>query len=83
MEWAWFFSTQYQDTQSGHRNIRLLRSHRQKYSYTNTPLRKAVKAHLLLSVEKCNLKTKTKKQPGEKTVVKVSRLLGTMGMFIK
>lgn len=48
-------------TQSGRRNIRLLRSHRQKYSYTNTPLRKAVKAHLLLSVEKCNLKKKQKK----------------------
>ncbi len=82
MEWAWFFSTQYQETESGHRNIRLLRSHRQKYSYTNTPLRKAVKAHLLLSVEKCNL-IKNKKKLGEKTVVKVSRLLGTMGMFIK
>lgn len=33
--WAWFFS---------HRNIRLLRSH--QYSYTNTPLRKAVKAQV-------------------------------------
>lgn len=58
--------------ESGQRNIRLLRSHRQKYSYTNTPLRKPGKAHLLLSVEKCNLITKitTTKKTREKTIVK-------------